>query len=119
MANWFENLPDKCPPNDAFAPSGHTFYRLINGQTATSDDYISQRAEFPWKKFVGIDECIERAVSIFSLEADCEKMLKFARHRHKRVYAITLNEKDGLVKQTFKPSHHSWWRTSTFKIDND
>ena len=44
-------------------------------------------------------------------------MLKFPRHKHKNVYALTLVETDGVVKQTFKPSHHSWWRTTKFELE--
>lgn len=44
-------------------------------------------------------------------------MLKFPRHKHKNVYALTLIETDGVVKQTFKPSHHSWWRTAKFELE--
>ena len=117
MTEWFEELPEQCPPKDAFSPNGQTFYRLVNGQAVTSDDFTSQQAEFPWKEFLGVDKCILRAVSIFLNKADCEKMLKFPRHKHKNVYALTLIETDGVVKQTFKPSHHSWWRTTKFELE--
>ncbi len=116
MPDWFEQLPEQCPPKDAFIPKGETFYRLVNGQPATSEDFISQRAEFPWKDFLNIDKCIIRAVSIFKVKEDCEKMLKFPRHKTKSVYTLELAESDGVVKQTFKPSHHSWWRTSNFEL---
>ena len=117
MPDWFEELPEECPPKDAFSPNGQTFYRLVKGQPVTLDDFISQQAEFPWKELLNIDKCIIRAVSVFLEKEDCEKMLKFPRHKTKSVYALILNEHDGVVKQTFKPSHHSWWRTSNFELE--
>lgn len=117
MLEWFEELPEQCPPKDAFNPNGQTFYRLVKEYPVTSDDFISQQAEFPWKVFLNTDKCIIRAVSIFSEKEDCELIRKLPRHKSKSVYALTLDEKDGVVKQTFKPSHHSWWRTTNFELE--
>ncbi|SIN95260.1 hypothetical protein [Chitinophaga niabensis] len=117
--NWFEELPERCPPQDVLLPNGKTFYRLINGETPTSDDFLSTRAEFPLQVFSGVDECIVRSISIFTQKNDCENILKLARHKHKKVFEISLYENDGAIKQTFKASHHSWWRTLSFQISNE
>lgn len=119
MNNWFEELPEKCPPKDAVVPNGQVFYRLINGQEPTSDDFISVRVEKPLAIFKGVDECLARAVSIFAQRDECENILKLARHRHKRIFELDLYKHDGVIKKTFKLSHHSWWRTPSFKINND
>lgn len=116
MTNWFEELPEKCPPDDSFAPQGQTFYRLVSNQPVKSEDFVSQ-AQSASLKFKNFDPCILRAVSIFLDKKDCEKIGKLPRHQHKLVHAITLAEGDGLVKQTFNPSHYSWWRSVNFEIE--
>lgn len=119
MQIWFEDLPNECPPSDAVSPNGQTFYRLINGKEIASEDFVSQRFEFPSKVFAGVDECIVRAVSLHLRKEDCEQMLKFSRHKHKIICAIVLNDGDGLIKKTFSLSHHSWWRPAHLKFDNN
>ena len=39
---WFEELPDLCPPSDAMACSG-VFYRIAEGDPVKSLDFFSQR----------------------------------------------------------------------------
>ena len=119
MQKWYEQLPDKCPPKDAFEPEGKVYYRLINNVQPTSDDFISKSAELPFQKFIGIDDCVLKAVSIFEQKNDCEKMTKFPRHKNKTVYELNLKKEDGLVKKTFDNSHYSWWRSNNFLIDNN
>lgn len=65
-ADWFEILPEYCPPSDANRCVG-TYYRIAQGDPATSADFFSQRKLQPDKVFTGkgIDECIARAISLF------------------------------------------------------
>lgn len=75
--NWFEDLPDCCPPIDAKVCNG-SFYRVAIGNPATNEDFFSQRKLSPDKIFKGdgIDECIIRAVSLFSDLPDAKRLLK-------------------------------------------
>lgn len=75
---WFEDLPQQCPPNDAQVPNDDVYYRLINGEENPIESMVSQRIEFPTKKF-SLDECTVRAVSIFKDRADCENITKLPR----------------------------------------
>ena len=51
MANqWFEKLPQSCPPSDAKVCEG-TFYRVSHGNPAESKDFFSQQLLAPEKKF--------------------------------------------------------------------
>lgn len=118
MIEWFENLPEQCPPQDALEPNGLKFYRLVSDIENPIEELISQRLEFPTKVFK-VDECTCCAVSVYSSIKDCEDIIKFPRHKHKKIYEINLEKDDGLIKQTFKPSHHSWWRSTNFAKNNE
>ena len=64
MYRWFEELPEQCPPEDAIECNG-IYFRIANGNPATSEDFFSQRKLQPDKIFKGegIDDCIvENAV---------------------------------------------------------
>lgn len=115
--NWFEILPDQCPPNDAEHCSG-TYYRIANGNPAISDDFFSQRKLQPNKIFVGngITECITRSISLFSNKSEIEKKLKLPKFRHANIAEVCLYPKDGMIKKTFGNAHFSWWRTNEFDV---
>lgn len=114
---WFEKLPEQCPPIDAVPASG-TFYRIAKGVPTESEDYFSQRRLQPDKVFIGegIDECIVRSVSLFSTLGDAEKRLKLPKFRKDTVVSIELHPKDGVMKKTFGPAHYSWWRSTEFNF---
>ena len=68
--------------------------------------------------FVGleIDECIVRAISLFSDEADVVRRLKLPKFRNANISEVILQPKDGVMKKTFSDSHYSWWRSVDFDI---
>ena len=117
---WVETLPDRCPPEDAYAPSGEHFYRISQGIPVEDSDFFSQRKMAPEKVFAGdgIDECIARAISVFSDVEDAKKKLKLPKFRGGCIAEIVLNVSDGVVKKTFKQSHYSWWRAQSFDYTN-
>ena len=39
---WFEDLPVACPPSDT-TPCNGEYFRIANGNPATSPDFFSQR----------------------------------------------------------------------------
>lgn len=112
--NWHEDLPQNCPPSDAESPDGRTFYRLCKTNPADTADFISKHQENPNNTFAGVSTCILRAVSIWNDKNKCAEQRKFKTQRDKLVGEIILSEHDGLVKQTFQPSHYSWWRSDHF-----
>ncbi len=118
MTEWFETLPDKCPPSDSFTVSGQKYYRLTKDKIPTNDDFTSMRIEFPQREFIDRPECIVCAVSVFADKFDCDNLLKLPRHRGKSVFELNLQTTDGVIKQTFKPSHHSWWRSISFDFNS-
>lgn len=111
---WHEELPEQCPPGDAFEPNNFRCYRLCEQTPFTESDFLSQRALAPEKVF-NAPECIARAVSVFTGIEDCINLRKLAIHKKKVVASLTLNPGAGMVKKTGKArTHHSWWRSSSF-----
>lgn len=94
------------------------YFRIANGDPAKSNDFFSQRKLQPGKVFKGqgIDECITRAVSLFKQLSDAEKRLKLPKIRNAVIAKVELEEKDGLIKKTFRDSHYSWWRSKDFNV---
>jgi len=115
---WNDELPKECPPKDAISPEGINLYRLSDDEKLIDSEFRSQRTMNPTKFFPGISECIARSLSTWDNKESCLKILKLPRFKGKTKYLveIPLEEKDGLIKQTFKKSHYSWWRSTSFSI---
>ena len=116
-AEWFEALPEQCPPTDAAQCKGY-YYRIANGNPATTEDSFSQRKLQPDKVFkgFGIDECIARAISLFSTKEEAERRLKLPKFKNASIVIVKLEPKDGMIKKTFGIAHYSWWRTKDFNV---
>jgi hypothetical protein len=116
--NWTEELIDKCSPDNAFDPDGMTFYRLAKTNPATESDFHSQRKLNPNTNFTNVSECIARSLSIWDDIDKCLNILKLPRHKNKAPLVMQLNlvSGDGLVLQTFKANHYSWWRTTNYNV---
>jgi hypothetical protein len=113
--DWYEPLPDNCPPEDAYEPQNEKFYRL--GKPPIDDNsVISIEAEGRRGNFKNVGDCIARAVSIWGRIENCKKVLMLPSHRDKIVLELTLLPKDGQVKQTMRDPHYSWWRSNEFDI---
>ncbi len=118
MKNWIEELPDRCPPDNAFDPDGMTFYRLARTNPITENDFLSQRQLYPNTIFKEVSECIARSLSIWDNFDKCTNVMKLPRHKKnpKVVMQLYLRTGDGVVLQTFKENHYSWWRTTNFDL---
>ena len=114
---WFEVLPEQCPPEDAKECNG-IYYRIANGNPATSADFFSQKRLQPDKIFTGegIDDCIVKSISLFSDRKEIEKRLKLPKFRKGVIAEVKLEPKDGMIKKTFGNAHYSWWRTNEFEV---
>lgn len=112
--NWYEKLPNDCPPLDAFEPEGKELFRLCQSNPADTSDFYSQQNENPDRTFAGISVCVLRAVSLWDDHHKCLKQRKYPTQRNKVLGRIQLNKGDGRIKNTFKPNHYSWWRSGTF-----
>ncbi|WP_280647943.1 MULTISPECIES: hypothetical protein [unclassified Dysgonomonas] len=118
---WFEELPEQCPPENALEPNNEMFFRVINGDDVDVSDFLSQREVYGKDKvFKGkeITECITRAVSVFKNLQDANNLLKFPKFRNKKIAKVTLRKNDGLLLKTLSTSHYSWWRSKDFNINS-
>lgn len=102
-----------CPPLGA-VPRNMVAYRLVDGIPIQIEDILSHRILFPTKLFP--DECIARACSIFADIKDLTKLRKIPKFKTKRIVAINIREKDGVLLKTFGDSHFSWWISLSFDI---
>jgi hypothetical protein len=110
-----EPLPEGCPPADApLISSEVTVYRLVRTIPATDDDFRSQRAEHEEKYFS--NECLARGLSVHALLKDSEMAAKLPTLKGRQPCAIRLPAGSGHLKQTGKPSHHTWWPIASFDI---
>lgn len=119
---WFEILPQSCPPECAIAPSRVILYRILEAETPTNNDFLSQRMLYPNKKF-HVDECQARAISVFSDIDSCKAVMKFPKYKNKncRVGQLFLKEQDGVIANTpskISKNHFSWWRSTNFDISS-
>ncbi|MBT9187635.1 hypothetical protein [Zobellia russellii] len=119
--SWIEDLPEKCPPNEAFVPDKFKVFRLATTESTDEINFQSQRALKPNARFKGVDECVARSTSVFDEINKCINMSKLPLYKNKwkAVLELELNQKDGLVLKTFKdPNHYSWWRSTNFETNN-
>ena len=114
-SGWYEELPEQCPPSDAFTPKEFVCYRLCGSQRVVDSDFLSHRHLYPTKTF-NAPECRARSISVFKKKEDLSGILKLALHRNKAIVKLTLNPNDGVAMKTGKDSHHSWWRSNEFDI---
>jgi len=112
---WIEDLPTKCPPESA-VPSEKTFYRLVETIPPSMKDFWSNWKLTPKRSFK-VSECIAKACSIFDNPKDCTRQKKYTCHKHKKVIEIKMNPNHGVLENTGKNSHYSWWITGSLKID--
>lgn len=114
-AEWYEELPDQCPPAEAFIVDGFVCYRLCKSEIPSDSDFYSHRKLYPEKKF-SASECETRSISVFRDPVDLDRVLKLAVHKGKAVVSLTLSKNDGVAMKTGKDSHYSWWRSIGFKV---
>ena len=111
---WFEELPEGCPPDDAYLPNNEQFFRLVEQYPPTETDFLSQRRLYPQKSF-HTNECRARSLSMFSVLFECVNILKLPAHRNKRIIQLKLPNKSGVILQTGRAkTHYSWWRSKYY-----
>lgn len=112
-----EELPDNCPPSDSTEITELlTVFRIVKTKPATENDFCSFRALHPDASMPNVPECQLRGLSVHTDKQDSEKILKLPRFKKSLVCAINLNSGAGRIKQTNKPSHHTWWPFKDYDI---
>lgn len=114
MTDWPGSFPAQCPPGDA-VPSSDTFYRLVDDEPpVTEQDFWSYQqlveAGLQRPHRSPPDACMAVGVSVFDTEESAARTRRaFGALRKKALAAGSLSD-SGVVKQTGKPGHHTWWR---------
>ena len=112
-----EPLPAGCPPADAeTVTKPRCVFRLVRAWPPTADDFRSQRAEKPFRRFQGVDECQARGLSVHADSRDSERVKKLPALRGRRICRVRLGAGAGSIRQTGRPSHHTWWPLAAFDI---
>lgn len=112
---WAEPLPKQCPPKGAVSPDGVIYYRLVGSNPPKEEDFFSLRKLNPGKRF-SADECTARALSVFSDLSSCAKIKLLPTHREKNEHVLEfqLTSNSGVVMQTGRQHHYSWWRANGY-----
>lgn len=112
--DWYEELPEDCPPKGAGAPATHPHFRVVRSIPPTDCDFVSHRALHPNRAFP-VPECQARAVSLYLIRNSASKILKLPRYKGGSIVSLALPSSAGLTKKTpGKPGHVSWWRQANF-----
>jgi hypothetical protein len=112
-----EPLPEGCPPPESVEiREAHVVFRLVAALPPVAADFDSQRRLHPGRVFAGVSECQACGVSVFAERADCVMAQKLPALRAKVVCRLRLEPGAGRIKQTGKPSHHTWWPLADFDI---
>jgi hypothetical protein len=108
------NIPNEiCPPLEAVSGK-FTVYRLVDSIPIRIEDIWSYRMLYPAKVFK--NECIARACSVYTDSKDLKNLWKIPNFRLKKIVAINIEEKDGVLLKTFSNSHFSWWISKDFNL---
>lgn len=102
---WAEELPEGCPPEDAFDASGQVLYRFVKTNPATMFDFASHAALGLTKSPT---QCGSRSVSLFASLSRCQAMRDLPRFRGNGIAELELPVGSGVLKEG-KNSHHDWW----------
>lgn len=112
-----EELPPDCPPADAIEiVEDITVFRLVQTAPATDEDFRSLRDLKPKKPFPDLSECQLKGLSVHKDKSDSRNLLKLPNLRNRLIYKVTLRTGAGKIKQTNKPSHHTWWPFAGYDI---
>lgn len=103
-------FPDSCPPSAAKPPT-LAVYRIVKSQPPCPDDFRSNhelRMEFK-KPPKELDRCTWCGLSVFGDFASARHRMELFPKLGRYVAAATLTPERGLVMQTYKPPHFTWW----------
>lgn len=112
QCEWAEELPEKCPPDDAYPPQNEIFYRLGNNPPVEAD-FNSVRLIDP-QRSLNADECHAKACSLFARPELMRRIMKLRPFRNKSIIRLTLTPESGLIQSSFSDGHYSWWRRTSF-----
>ena len=112
-----EPLPEGCPPDEAETISNECIvFRLVRNNPPIDCDFKSQRTEKPEAKFDDAAECLARGLSVRKEESDIRNMLRLPKFQNALICRITLGKGAGIMQQTGRNSHQTWWPFAGYNI---
>lgn len=115
---WVPEMPDGIPPENICVPHEHVLYRLTKGENVTEEDLTTYYELDPANDW-GDNLTLACAVSMYDDLEKTKKLTKIPSLKNsKAVSKFVLNPENGVVKQTGKPYHYSWWKTDNTDINN-
>lgn len=110
-----EGLPPNCPPSAAQEiRERQDVYRLVRTDPPTDDDFRSQRAEKPSHRFR--DECRVGGLSVHTDRRDSERARRLPTLQGRLICRLRLDAGAGMLLQTGRPSHHTWWPLAGYDV---
>ena len=110
-----EPLPDGCPPDIAEEIDvPRDVFRLVRTDPPTETDFRSQREEKPDRAFT--NECQARGLSVHTERQDSENALRLPTLRGRLVCRLRLGPGAGVILQTGRYSHHTWWPLADYDV---
>ena len=112
---WSEELPENCPPKEAYIPQGEGYYRLVSGSPPNEQDFHSPFKLNP-NRFKN-PKCNDMALSVFNNLDACLAIKSLSKYfREHRPIKMKLEEACGVIMSTEnQPYHFDWWMYSAFK----
>jgi len=104
---WFDDFPEQCPPKDA-RKDNLVVFRLVSNIPPKREDFISTIRESPHRSFSGDELCDAHGISVFKKIEDIRK-IRERFFKNKNIVRCKISENDGLIKETRKYSHVTWW----------
>lgn len=85
-------------------------YRLVGNIPPSQIDFLPTKIEQPEREFKPHEVCASCGVSVFRNVQDLiKKRSRFKPLRNKKIARGQITKSDGLVLETFGPSHMTWW----------
>lgn len=109
MDSWPDYFPHECPPAEARRDNVEVF-RLVAGTPPSQADFMPTIVEFPHRDFTSDQCCAACGVSVYRDVKDIiRKRKQYKALRDKKIAVGRISHEDGLVLETFEPSHMTWW----------
>jgi hypothetical protein len=114
VAEWPDNFPEACPPEEAADATG-SFYRLVEANPPVARDFMShielQNAGIIPLKRSFADDCKAAGLSIFAERQDAENVRESVGPLRSKLIAYGDITDQGVMRHTPSrhKSHHTWW----------
>ncbi len=115
---YLEPLPEDCPPEESeYINETRIVFRLVRNDPPTDDDFMSQRAQRPNRRF-RVSECQARGLSVHSDVNASRAIQKLPRMRMQgmKVCRVVLDSGAGRIQKTGGHYHYTWWPLANFDI---